>query len=235
MDAQEDIQQQVQEELGERQREMLLREQLKAIQRELGEDGEGEEADELRERIERAGPARAAREEVERELSRLERTSPQSAEYQVIRTYLETVADLPWNVRTEDKLDLEAEVILDEDHYGLQDVKDRVLEFLAVRQLAARHAVEEVEQGREGRDGEAAGGGTGGGDERLGRARPRRGRSCSSPVPPGWARRRSRRASRGRWGGSTCGSRLAAYATRRTFAATGAPTWERCPAGSCRR
>src|SRR5690606_35395103 len=79
-----------------------------------------------------------------------ERTSPQSAEYQVIRTYLETVADLPWNTRTEDKLELDAaEVILDEDHYGLQDVKDRVLEFLAVRQLAARHAVEEVEHSAE--------------------------------------------------------------------------------------
>src|SRR5690606_31181537 len=87
-----------------------------------------------------------AREEVERELSRLERTSPQSAEYQVIRTFLETMADLPWNTRTEDKLDLaDAEKILDEDHFGLRDVKDRVLEFLAVRQLAARHAGEEVE------------------------------------------------------------------------------------------
>jgi ATP-dependent Lon protease len=146
MDAQEDIQQQVQEELGERQREMLLREQMKAIQRELGEDAEGREADELRDRLEALELPAAAREEVERELSRLERTSPQSAEYQVIRTYLETVADLPWNVRTEDKLNLaDAELILDEDHYGLQDVKDRVLEFLAVRQLAARHAVEEVE------------------------------------------------------------------------------------------
>jgi len=145
MDAQEDIQQQVQEELGERQREMLLREQLKAIQRELGEDAEGQDANELRERLEALHLTEAAREEVERELSRLERTSPQSAEYQVIRTYLETVADLPWNTRTEDKLNLaEAELILDEDHYGLQDVKDRVLEFLAVRQLAARHAAEEV-------------------------------------------------------------------------------------------
>jgi ATP-dependent Lon protease len=145
MDAQEEIQQQVQEELGERQREMLLREQLKAIQRELGEDPEGQDADELRERIEALEIPEAAREEVERELSRLERTNPQSAEYQVIRTYLETVADLPWNIRTEDKLNLpEAETILDEDHYGLQDVKDRVLEFLAVRQLAARRAVEEV-------------------------------------------------------------------------------------------
>ncbi|HET8656181.1 MAG TPA: endopeptidase La [Longimicrobiaceae bacterium] len=147
MDAQEDIQQQVQEELGERQREMLLREQMKAIQRELGEDEEGQETNELRERLEALKLPEAAREEVERELGRLERTSPQSAEYQVIRTYLETVADLPWNTRTEDKLELRAaEEILDEDHYGLQDVKDRVLEFLAVRQLAARRAVEEVEE-----------------------------------------------------------------------------------------
>ena len=148
LEAQEDIQQQVQEELGERQREMLLREQLKAIQRELGEDEEGQEVDELRERLEALDLSEAAREEVQRELGRLERTSPQSAEYQVIRTYLETVADLPWNVRTEDKLELlAAEGILDEDHYGLQDVKDRVLEFLAVRQLAARRALQEVEEG----------------------------------------------------------------------------------------
>jgi ATP-dependent Lon protease len=147
LEAQEDIQQQVQEELGERQREMLLREQLKAIQRELGEDEEGQEPEELRRRLEALDLPEAAREEVERELGRLERTSPQSAEYQVIRTFLETLADLPWNVRTEDKLELvAAEEILEEDHYGLQDVKDRVLEFLAVRQLAARRAVEEVEE-----------------------------------------------------------------------------------------
>jgi ATP-dependent Lon protease len=146
LDAQEDIQQQVQEELGERQREMLLREQLKAIQRELGEDAEGQDANELRERIEALELPEGARAEVERELNRLERTSPQSAEYQVIRTYLETIADLPWNVRTEDRLDLpRADRILDEDHYGLQDVKDRVLEFLSVRQLAARHASEDAE------------------------------------------------------------------------------------------
>ncbi|HEX5520812.1 MAG TPA: endopeptidase La [Longimicrobiaceae bacterium] len=145
MDAQEEIQAQVQEELGERQREMLLREQMKAIQRELGEEDEVAETQELRERIDALELPAAAREEVERELGRLERTNPQSAEYQVIRTYLEWVADLPWNVRTEDKLELgPAEAILDEDHYGLEDVKDRVLEFLAVRQLAARRAVEEV-------------------------------------------------------------------------------------------
>ena len=147
MDAQEEIQAQVQEELGERQREMLLREQMKAIQRELGEDDEGAETEELRERIDALELPEAARDEVERELSRLERTNPQSAEYQVIRTYLEWIADLPWNVRTEDRLELvPAEEILDEDHYGLEDVKDRVLEFLAVRQLAARRAVEEVHE-----------------------------------------------------------------------------------------
>ncbi len=81
------------------------------------------------------------------ELGRLERTNPQSAEYQVIRTYLETVADLPWSTRTEDKLDLAAaEEILNADHHGLKTTGDRVLEFLAVRQLAARRAADEVKE-----------------------------------------------------------------------------------------
>ncbi|HET7461428.1 MAG TPA: endopeptidase La [Longimicrobium sp.] len=147
IEAQEEIQQQVQEELGERQREMLLREQMKAIQRELGEEDEGRELEELREKLESLELPEAAREETMRELGRLERTNPQSAEYQVIRTYLEWVTDLPWNVRTEDALDLpQAEEILNEDHYGLEDVKDRVLEFLAVRQLAARRAEAEVKE-----------------------------------------------------------------------------------------
>jgi ATP-dependent Lon protease len=147
IEAQEEIQQQVQEELGERQREMLLREQMKAIQRELGEEDEGAEVEELRQRLAELELSETAREEVERELGRLERTPQQSAEYQVIRTYLEWVADLPWNARTEDKLELgTAEEVLHEDHYGLEDVKDRILEFLAVRQLAARRAAGEVEE-----------------------------------------------------------------------------------------
>ena len=136
LDAQEHIQAKVQEELGERQREMLLREQMKQIRKELGEEGEKDEVDELRERIDALALGETARKEVERELRRLGRTAPQSAEYQVVRTYLEWVTELPWNARTEDKLDLQrSEEILEEDHYGLYDVKDRVLEFLAVRKL----------------------------------------------------------------------------------------------------
>ncbi|HEX8316995.1 endopeptidase La [Longimicrobium sp.] len=147
IEAQEEIQQQVQEELGERQREMLLREQMKAIQRELGEEDEGREVEELREKIEALGLSETVREDIDRELGRLERTNPQSAEYQVIRTYLEWVTDLPWSTRTEDSLNLgAAEEVLNEDHYGLEDVKDRVLEFLAVRQLAARRAEAEVKE-----------------------------------------------------------------------------------------
>ena len=136
IDAQEDIQAKVQSELGERQREMLLREQLKAIQKELGEEGERDDVEEMRKRIEALELSEDQRSEVDRELKRLERTSPQSAEYQVIRTFLEWVTELPWQVRTEEKIDLVlAEQILEEDHHGLDDVKDRVLEFLAVRKL----------------------------------------------------------------------------------------------------
>ena len=136
LDAQEEIQAKVQEELGERQREMLLREQLKQIQRELGEEDEKDEVDELRERLEALELGEEQRAEVDRELKRLMRTSPQAAEYQVIRTFLEWVTELPWDDRSEDKIDLSVSAeILDEDHYGLEDVKDRVLEFLAVCNL----------------------------------------------------------------------------------------------------
>jgi len=138
-DAQDDIKSQVQEELGERQREMLLREQMKAIQKELGEGDDGTEVEELRKRLAALELPEAARKEVDRELSRLERAGRESMEAQVIRTYLETVAELPWGKRSEESLDLKrAAEILEEDHYGLKDVKDQVLEFLAVRQLRQR-------------------------------------------------------------------------------------------------
>jgi len=147
LEAQEEIKSQVQEELGERQREMYLREQLKTIQKELGDDDQAKEVSELRDKLTKLNLPKEARAEVERELGRLERSGRESMEAQVIRTYLEWIAELPWNTRSDDHLDLRrATDVLDEDHYGLQDVKDRVLEFLAVRQLRAQQLAEEVEK-----------------------------------------------------------------------------------------
>src|SRR5690606_8905223 len=147
LEAQEEIQQKVQEELGERQREIVLREQMKAIQQELGEGDEASDLEELRERVEKLDLSDEARHEIQRELSRLERTNPQSAEYQVLRTYLDLVTELPWGDRTEDRIDLkQAEQVLHEDHFGLDDVKDRVLEFLAVRKLQMEFAAEDAEK-----------------------------------------------------------------------------------------
>jgi ATP-dependent Lon protease len=152
LDAQEDIKSQVQEELGERQREMFLREQLKTIQRELGEGDERDDLQELREKLEGLDLPAEARKEVDRELNRLTRIGRESMESQVIRTFLENIVELPWNVRSKEHLSLpEAQKILDEDHYALGDVKDRVLEFLAVRQLrmqqdAAEKAAEAEEK-----------------------------------------------------------------------------------------
>jgi ATP-dependent Lon protease len=145
LDAQEDIKSQVQEELGERQREMYLREQMRAIQKELGEEDEGSEVERLRKRFEELQLPEAAKKEVDRELARLERAGRESMEAQVIRTYLETMAELPWSKRAEESLDLKrAATILEEDHYGLRDVKDEVLEFLAVRQLRQRAPVDDA-------------------------------------------------------------------------------------------
>jgi ATP-dependent Lon protease len=145
LEMQEEIKSQVQEELGERQREMYLREQMKAIQKELGDDDQSKEIAELRDKLNKLQLPREARQEVEREIGRLERAGRESMEAQVIRTYLEWIAELPWGNRSDDNLDLQhAQVVLDEDHYGLKDVKDRVLEFLAVRQLRAQQLAEEM-------------------------------------------------------------------------------------------
>ena len=144
--AQDEIKSQVQSELGERQKEMYLREQMKAIQKELGDDDQSRELKDLRAKLAKLELPEEARAEVERELGRLERSGRESMEGQVIRTYLEWIAELPWNARSDDNLDLQhASKVLDEDHYGLKDVKDRVLEFLAVRQLNARRLAKEVE------------------------------------------------------------------------------------------
>ncbi len=149
LEAQEQIRSKVQEELGERQREMYLREQLKAIKKELGEEGDEAEIEELRKRLDALELPEEAQQEVDRELRRLERVHRDSAEAQVIRNYLEWIADLPWNERSADRLDLEqARRILDEDHYGLEDVKERILEFLAVRKLKQEQAEDEEERAR---------------------------------------------------------------------------------------
>ncbi|MBI4714499.1 MAG: endopeptidase La, partial [Nitrospirae bacterium] len=131
------IQSQVQGEMAKAQREYYLREQLKAIRQELGEtDERGQEANEIRERLKGAGLPDEVMKEAERETSRLEKLPPGSAEYNVIRTYLDWIMELPWTRGTEDNLDLDrAQGILDEDHYDLEKVKERIVEYLAVRKL----------------------------------------------------------------------------------------------------
>ena len=131
------IQNQVQIEMGKTQREYYLREQLKAIQNELGEaDGSAEEKEELQRKIEEAGMPGEVREEATRELNRLLKMSPASPEFSNARTYLEWLTELPWSVSTEDRLEIdEAGKILDEDHYGLNKIKDRILEHISVRKL----------------------------------------------------------------------------------------------------
>jgi ATP-dependent Lon protease len=131
------IQEKVQSEIDRNQREFVLRQQLKAIQEELGDFDESHaEATELRERLVGIELPAEARRQVDRELDRLENLPTQAAEHGVIRTYLEWIASLPWDETTEDNLDLaHAREVLDADHHGLQSVKDRILEFLAVRRL----------------------------------------------------------------------------------------------------
>ena len=131
------IQSQVQSEVGKNQREYFLREQLKAIQKELGEgDDQAKEIEELRNKIDAAGMPDSVKKEALRELDRLSKMPVAAAEYTVSRTYLDWVVALPWNKRTEDSIDLKrTKEVLDADHSGLEKVKDRVLEYLAVRKL----------------------------------------------------------------------------------------------------
>ncbi|HJY30533.1 MAG TPA: LON peptidase substrate-binding domain-containing protein, partial [Pyrinomonadaceae bacterium] len=127
-----------QAEMDKSQRDYVLRQQMRAIQKELGEDetGEAAETELLRERLEKAELPEEVRAEADRELKRLQRLPPAAPDYHVIRTYLEFILELPWLKSSEDKLELaEARRILDEDHYGLEDVKERILEFLAVIKL----------------------------------------------------------------------------------------------------
>jgi ATP-dependent Lon protease len=132
------IHEQVQEQVGQNQREYLLREQMKAIQKELGESEDSvQEIDELRKKVEEAGMTAEAKKESERELKRLAKMTPASAEYMVSRTYLEWMTSLPWNKSSgSEEIDIKkARTILDEDHYDLDKVKERILDYLAVKKL----------------------------------------------------------------------------------------------------
>ncbi len=145
------IQNSAQEEMGKMQREYLLREQLKAIQRELGEESEEQATvNELRRKIEEAKMPEEAYKEANRELSRLEKLPTVSPEYSIIRTYVELLASLPWSKATGSQIDVpHAREVLDQDHYDLQKIKERILEYLAVRRLKEDRLAEQVKRERE--------------------------------------------------------------------------------------
>ncbi len=154
------IQEKAKEEIEKNQREYYLRQQMDAIRKELGEGDEGkQEVEEYRAKIEAAGMSEEAKEEALRELARLEKMPPQAAEYWVIKTYLDWLTSLPWQVMTEDNLEIaNARQVLDEDHYDLEDVKERILEFLAVRKLRQERGLDkEVESDLQGRKVEGMG------------------------------------------------------------------------------
>src|SRR6266487_4894090 len=145
------IQTSAQEEMGKVQREYLLREQLKAIQRELGEESEEQATvNELRRKIDEAKMPEEALKEANRELSRLEKLPTVSPEYSIIRTYLELLTSLPWSKSTGEKINVpHARQVLDQDHYDLEKVKDRILEYLAVRRLKEERLAEQMQRSRE--------------------------------------------------------------------------------------
>lgn len=136
------LQREVKDEIDRNQREYFIREQIKALQRELsGSDDEEDEIEEFRTKLDELNLPEEVMKEAERELNRLGRMHPDSAEASVIRTYLTTITELPWNTRSDDHIDITvATSILDDEHYGLEKVKDRVLEYLAVRQLKVERA-----------------------------------------------------------------------------------------------
>lgn len=136
IDVRQKINNQVRNEFSKHQREAILRQQMKVIQEELGEKDPSDELDELRKRIDEARLPEEAAKMARREFDRLKRMAPQQADYHVVRTYLEWMADLPWNTSTEDLIELDnVSKVLDEGHYGMQKVKRRILEYLAIRKL----------------------------------------------------------------------------------------------------
>ncbi|WP_322489642.1 endopeptidase La [Chloroflexus sp.] len=151
LEVQARLRQEVQESAAKQQREFYLRQQLKAIQKELGEDSsEAAELDDLRQKLAAANLPEVARKEADRELNRLARINASSPEYQMVRTYLEWLAELPWNTYAGQPIDIAyARQVLDEDHHGLQKVKERILEYLAVKQRRALLGEENLRANRE--------------------------------------------------------------------------------------
>ena len=202
----------VREGMEKSQREFLLRQQLDAIRKELGE-GEPDGADDYRARVEAAEVPDEVREALLREVDKLERSSDQSPEVAWIRTWLDTVLELPWSTTTDDSTDVDAaRAVLDADHHGLDDVKDRIVEYLAVRAPPGRSAASTSSA-----------------------AAARGAVIAARRALPASARRRSASPSRARWAGSSCASPSAVCATRRRSAATGARTSVRCRAASSAR
>ncbi len=152
------IRSEAKDEMEKDQREYFLRQQMKAIQKELGEmDDSSSAANEYTEKLAKAGLPEEAKKEAERELKRLSGMSPQSPEYSMIKTYLDWMVELPWNVASEDQLDIvNARKVLDEDHYDLQEVKDRIVEFLAVRKLFKERGIQR-DRAEDGKTGKAMG------------------------------------------------------------------------------
>jgi ATP-dependent Lon protease len=150
MQIQARLRQEVEESTAKQQREFYLRQQMRAIQKELGEDDpEANEFEDLRTKLDAAGLPDVARKEADRELNRLRRMNNASPEYQMVRTYLEWLAELPWSKTTGSAIDIaHARAILDEDHHGLGKIKERILEYLAVRQRRALNTAEE-QKGRD--------------------------------------------------------------------------------------
>ena len=188
----------VSEGVDKQQREFLLRQQLAAIRKELGE-GDDDVVGEYRTRLDELDAPDGVRAAIAKELERLERTSTQSPEHSWIRTWLDRIFELPWNNRSDDTVDLEhAKRVLDDDHYGLHDVKDRIVEFLATRKLRHERGLDERES-----DGRAA-----------------TARSSPSSARQASGKRVSASRWRGRWDASSFGSRSVASATRPRSAAT---------------
>ncbi len=197
------IREDVQEGAENQQREYFLRKQMESIRKELGED-EGSVAEEYRTKIEAAEMPEEVNEQALKELGRLERMGEQTGESSMIRTYLDWLISVPWNKRSDERLDpVAARAVLDADHAGLEDVKDRITEYLAVRKLRADRGIE---------------------------ADPKSGAILTLIGPPGTGKTSIGESIARRPAASSCGCRSAACATRRRSAGTGAPTSARSPA-----